>query len=197
MGSSEKKRIGLTLVKQLFDAVGYIKSINICHRDIKPSNILVNIDERKLKLSDFGSAIRIPSTINQQLEQIKKRSLQSYICSRYYRAPELLLGCSNYSQEIDTWSAGCVVAEMVMAKPLFPGESSVDMLVEIVTLLGPPSLDDLKQMNIKLEETDDDEEDDHETNLDNEIHEERYDASSLVELILSNRTFKTYQERLK
>ena len=52
--SLEKKRLGLTLVKQLYDAVGYIKSINICHRDIKPSNILVNIDERKLKLSDFG-----------------------------------------------------------------------------------------------------------------------------------------------
>ena len=120
--SSEKKRLGLTLVKQLFDAVGYIKSINVCHRDIKPSNILINIDERKLKLSDFGSAIRIPpKTNNQQLEQIKKQSLQSYVCSRYYRAPELLLGCSNYSHEIDTWSAGCVVAEMVMAKPLFPG----------------------------------------------------------------------------
>ena len=69
------------------------------------------------------------------------------------------------------------------------------MLVEIVNLLGPPSLDDLKQMNLKLEETDDD--DDHETNIDNEIHEDRYDASSLVELILSIRTFKTYQERLK
>ena len=69
------------------------------------------------------------------------------------------------------------------------------MLVEIVNLLGPPSLDDLKQMNLKLEETDD--EDDHETNLKNEIHEDRYDASSLVELILSIRTFKTYQERLK
>ena len=71
------------------------------------------------------------------------------------------------------------------------------MLVEIVNLLGPPSLDDLKQMNLKLEETDDDDEDDHETNLKNEIHEDRYDASSLVELILSIRTFKTYQERLK
>ena len=72
------------------------------------------------------------------------------------------------------------------------------MLVEIVNLLGPPSLDDLKQMNLKLEETeDDDDEDDHETNLDNESHEDRYDASSLVELILSIRTFKTYQERLK
>ena len=70
------------------------------------------------------------------------------------------------------------------------------MLVEIVNLLGPPSLDDLKQMNLKLEETDDDE-DDHETNLKNEIHEDRNDASSLVELILSIRTFKTYQERLK
>jgi len=53
----------------------------------------------------------------------------AYICSRYYRAPELILGCTNYTVSIDTWSYGCVFAELLLCQPLFPGESNVDQLV--------------------------------------------------------------------
>jgi len=56
----------------------------------------------------------------------------SYICSRYYRAPELIFGATDYTPAIDVWSVGCVVAELLLGQPLFPGESGVDQLVEII-----------------------------------------------------------------
>ena len=63
----------------------------------------------------------------------------SYICSRYYRAPELIFGNSNYTTSIDVWSVGCVIAELMLGQPIFPGESGVDQLVEIIKILGTPS----------------------------------------------------------
>ena len=71
----------------------------------------------------------------------------SYICSRYYRAPELIFGATDYTCCIDTWSAGCVLAELLLGVPLFPGESGVDQLVEIIKVLGTPSLEEIQQMN--------------------------------------------------
>ena len=119
-GSFDNNGLGNSFVKQLLIALEYIRSLNICHRDIKPANILLDVDQKKLKLSDFGSAIYLPSGLADS-ESIRSPRLQSYVCSRYYRAPELILGSEKYGCEIDTWSAGCVVAEMVTAKPLFPG----------------------------------------------------------------------------
>ena len=63
----------------------------------------------------------------------------SYICSRFYRAPELIFGAVEYANAIDVWSAGCVMAEMLNNIPLFPGESGVDQLVEIIKILGTPT----------------------------------------------------------
>ena len=114
-------KVGLSFVKQLYTALEYIESLNICHRDIKPSNILLDIDNHILKLSDFGSAIQFRPQTGDNPKQINNSHLQSYVCSRYYRAPELILGSKKYGCEIDIWSAGCVVAEMVMARPLFSG----------------------------------------------------------------------------
>ncbi len=59
----------------------------------------------------------------------------SYICSRYYRAPELIFGATDYTTAIDLWSVGCVMAELLLGQPLFPGESGVDQLVEIIKVL--------------------------------------------------------------
>lgn len=56
----------------------------------------------------------------------------SYICSRYYRAPELIFGATDYTANIDIWSAGCVLAELLLGQPIFPGDSGVDQLVEII-----------------------------------------------------------------
>ena len=76
----------------------------------------------------------------------------AYICSRYYRAPELIFGSNDYSTAIDVWSAGCVLAELLLGSPLFPGSSGVDQLVEIIKVLGTPSKDELKAMNPNYQE---------------------------------------------
>ncbi|MED6171843.1 Shaggy- protein kinase theta [Stylosanthes scabra] len=111
--------------------------INVCHRDIKPQNLLVNPQTHQLKICDFGSAkMLVPGEPN-----------ISYICSRYYRAPELIFGATEYTTAIDVWSAGCVLAELMLGQPMFPGESGVDQLVEIIKVLGTPSKEEIKNMN--------------------------------------------------
>ncbi|XP_022867173.1 shaggy-related protein kinase theta [Olea europaea var. sylvestris] len=123
---------------QICRSLNYIhKVIGVCHRDIKPQNLLVNPHTHQLKLCDFGSAkMLVPGEPN-----------ISYICSRYYRAPELIFGATEYTTAIDMWSVGCVMAELLIGQPLFPGESSVDQLVEIIKVLGTPTREEIKCMN--------------------------------------------------
>ncbi|GEQ67486.1 hypothetical protein JCM33374_g1151 [Metschnikowia sp. JCM 33374] len=113
---------------QLARAMLYLHGMNISHRDIKPSNILIDPSTVRLKICDFGSA--------KQLEP--NQPSVSYICSRYYRAPELIVGCTVYTTKIDIWGLGCVIAEMFLGKPIFQGQSSEMQLKEISKLLGPP-----------------------------------------------------------
>jgi len=122
---------------QLCRALAQIHAFGICHRDIKPQNLLLNPTTHVVKLCDFGSAkILVPNEPN-----------VSYICSRYYRAPELIFGATDYTVAIDVWSAGCVGAELLLGAPLFPGESGVDQLVEIIKVLGTPSKEEISAMN--------------------------------------------------
>lgn len=122
---------------QLLRSLAYIHSVGICHRDIKPQNLLLNPATGVLKLCDFGSAkILVAGEPN-----------VSYICSRYYRAPELIFGATNYTTNIDVWSTGCVMAELMLGQPLFPGESGIDQLVEIIKVLGTPTREQIKTMN--------------------------------------------------
>ncbi|KAJ6940316.1 hypothetical protein NC651_006459 [Populus alba x Populus x berolinensis] len=123
---------------QICRALNYLHHVvGVCHRDIKPQNLLVNPHTHQLKICDFGSAkILVPGEPN-----------ISYICSRYYRAPELIFGASEYTSAIDIWSVGCVLAELLLGQPLFPGESSVDQLVEIIKVLGTPTREEIKCMN--------------------------------------------------
>jgi len=122
---------------QVLRSLAYIHSVGICHRDIKPQNLLLNPATGVLKLCDFGSAkILVAGEPN-----------VSYICSRYYRAPELIFGATNYTTNIDIWSTGCVMAELMLGQPLFPGESGIDQLVEIIKVLGTPSREQIKTMN--------------------------------------------------
>ena len=76
----------------------------------------------------------------------------AYICSRYYRAPELIFGATEYTNAVDIWSIGCVIGELVANEPLFPGESSVDQIVEIIKILGTPSSLQIKKMNPEYKE---------------------------------------------
>ncbi|KAK3016992.1 hypothetical protein RJ639_006558 [Escallonia herrerae] len=134
----EKERLESNIAEQIFRALSYIhRSIGVCHRDIKPQNLLVNPHTHQVKLCDFGSAKVL----------VKGEPNISYICSRYYRAPELIFGATEYTTAIDIWSAGCVLAELLLGQPLFPGESGVDQLVEIIKVLGTPTREEIKCMN--------------------------------------------------
>jgi len=139
--AKQKSTLSIADVKvysyQLLRSLAYIHSLGICHRDIKPQNLLVNPETHELKLCDFGSAKQL----------VKSEPNVSYICSRYYRAPELIFGATFYTTQIDTWSAGCVITEMLLGHPLFPGESGVDQLVEIIKVLGTPTKEQITTMN--------------------------------------------------
>ncbi|XP_044581688.1 glycogen synthase kinase-3 beta isoform X2 [Cotesia glomerata] len=139
--SKSKQTIPMSYIKlymyQLFRSLAYIHSLGICHRDIKPQNLLLDPESGVLKLCDFGSAKHL----------IRGEPNVSYICSRYYRAPELIFGAIDYTTKIDVWSAGCVLAELLLGQPIFPGDSGVDQLVEIIKVLGTPTRDQIREMN--------------------------------------------------
>ncbi|XP_037873039.1 glycogen synthase kinase-3 beta isoform X3 [Bombyx mori] len=139
--SKDEQTIPISFIKlymyQLFRSLAYIHSLGICHRDIKPQNLLLDPKTGVLKLCDFGSAKHL----------VRGEPNVSYICSRYYRAPELIFGATDYTTKIDVWSAGCVVAELLLGQPIFPGDSGVDQLVEIIKVLGTPTREQIREMN--------------------------------------------------
>jgi len=121
-------------------ALAHLHANSVVHRDIKPQNMLVDATRgHLLKLCDFGSAARLADQ--------GRTSLVAYICSRYYRAPELIFGATNYTTAVDLWSVGCVLAEMLRGRPLFPGENGIDQMVEIVKVLGSPNRAQVCAMN--------------------------------------------------
>ena len=112
--------------KQLLEGLAQLKSFQMIHCDLKPENILlVTADKPTIKIIDFGSAT------------FSKNTIYSYIQSRFYRSPEVILGLS-YGEAIDTWSLGCIVGELYLGLPLFPGTSEYNMLWKIQDMLGPP-----------------------------------------------------------
>mmetsp|Transcript_5989 Transcript_5989/g.18034 ORF Transcript_5989/g.18034 Transcript_5989/m.18034 type:complete len:358 (-) Transcript_5989:366-1439(-) len=114
-------------MKQLCTALAYLHGQNVVHRDLKPENILLrNLQSPAIKIIDFGSAC-----YEQQMPT------SSYIQSRFYRSPEVLLGCP-YSTSIDMWSLGCILVEMHTGEPLFSGQDEADQVSKIYELLGPP-----------------------------------------------------------
>ncbi|KAF6163078.1 hypothetical protein GIB67_001406 [Kingdonia uniflora] len=119
---------------QLLRGLKYLHSANILHRDLKPGNLLVN-SNCDLKICDFGLA---------RSGNGKGQFMTEYVVTRWYRAPELLLCCDNYGTSIDVWSVGCIFAELLGRKPIFPGTECLNQLKLIVNVLGSQKEPDLE-----------------------------------------------------
>jgi mitogen-activated protein kinase 1/3 len=122
---------------QILRGLKYIHSANVLHRDLKPSNLLLNTT-CDLKICDFGLA-RVADPNHDHTG-----FLTEYVATRWYRAPEIMLNSKGYSKAIDVWSVGCILAELLSNKPLFPGKHYLDQLNHILGVLGSPSQEDLK-----------------------------------------------------
>ncbi|GEQ70888.1 hypothetical protein JCM33374_g4568 [Metschnikowia sp. JCM 33374] len=115
-----------SLTKQLLSSCAQLKSFQIIHCDLKPENILLcQPDKPEIKVIDFGSAC------------FTRRTIYSYIQSRFYRSPEVILGLP-YTESIDMWSLGCIVGELFLGLPMFPGSSEYNQIFKIVDMLGDP-----------------------------------------------------------
>jgi len=123
---------------QLLRGLKYIHSANILHRDLKPSNLLVN-KSCDLKIGDFG----LCKTAGHENHN---GFMEDYIATRWYRAPEVMLGWSHYTKAIDIWSCGCILAELIGRKPLFPGRDYIQQLNFITDVIGTPSIEDLRNV---------------------------------------------------
>jgi len=104
---------------QLLRALKFIHSAKVLHRDLKPSNIFVDLDGH-VRIGDFGLA-RVP-------EEEADTPMTGYVCTRWYRAPELMLCDGTYTSAMDMWSVGCILGELIFGQPLFPGRHYLDQL---------------------------------------------------------------------
>ena len=122
--------LSTTLVRvfaqQLLNGLALLNKARLIHCDLKPENILLkNLESPIIKIIDFGSACD------------ERQTVYTYIQSRFYRSPEVLLGLP-YSSAIDMWSLGCIVVELFLGLPLFPGSSEYNQVSRIVEMLGNP-----------------------------------------------------------
>lgn len=128
-------------IYQTLRALKCLHSANVLHRDLKPSNLLLN-SNCDLKVADFGLARSIAST------EDNFGFMTEYVATRWYRAPEIMLTFQEYTTAIDVWSVGCILAEMLTGRPLFPGRDYHNQLWLIMEVLGTPNMEDY--YNIKL-----------------------------------------------
>lgn len=129
---------------QIFKALKYLHSAELIHRDLKPSNVLINSD-CQLKVCDFG-LVRCLAADREGDNVV----LTEEVATRWYRAPEVLLGSKTYDKPADIWSVGCILAEMMIYKPIFPGNSTLNQLERILMFTGRPSKEDISSLESEL-----------------------------------------------
>ena len=132
------------VIYQILKGMKYIHSAEIIHRDLKPSNVLLNSD-CLAKVADFGLA-RSFGKDDTEGDVV----FTEYIATRWYRAPEIVLGSQKYTKAIDMWSVGCILAEMITGKATFPGKSTLNQIELILELQGRPSNEDLESLDSNL-----------------------------------------------
>eukprot|EP01023_Acetabularia_acetabulum_P057188 TRINITY_DN6654_c0_g2_i1.p1 TRINITY_DN6654_c0_g2~~TRINITY_DN6654_c0_g2_i1.p1 ORF type:complete len:498 (-),score=59.94 TRINITY_DN6654_c0_g2_i1:5720-7213(-) len=138
------------IMYQLFKGLKYMHSGQLIHRDIKPSNLLLNC-ECGVKLADFGLTRSLSQM--RSLQEGGNRVMTDYVATRWYRAPEIILGSQNYTYAIDMWSCGCIMAELLLGKPLFPGSSTMNQLDRVIQLTGYPSKQDIAAVQSQFVDT--------------------------------------------
>ncbi|KAI6148560.1 mitogen-activated protein kinase [Pisolithus tinctorius] len=125
-------------VYQTLRALKALHSADVIHRDLKPSNLLLNAN-CDLKVCDFGLARSVRTA---EPSGTETGFMTEYVATRWYRAPEIMLTFKQYTKAIDVWSVGCILAEMLSGKPLFPGRDYHHQLSLILDVLGTPTLDE-------------------------------------------------------
>ena len=117
------------IIYQVLKCLKYMHSANLLHRDLKPSNLLLN-SECHVKVADFGLARSLDKKVDQQ------PLLTDYVATRWYRAPEILLGSNKYTKGVDMWSLGCILAELWTGSLLFSTHSDLEHLALMERSLG-------------------------------------------------------------
>ncbi len=137
------KGVDISLMKkiifQICCGLRQMHKFKVAHRDIKPENILID-NSKQIKLCDFGFAKMLSNSENNMTNQDK---LTEYVATRWYRAPELLIGVKTYGMEIDYWSLGCILGELIDGNPVFPGESDIEQLYMINKICGKDAFESL------------------------------------------------------
>eukprot|EP00746_Dinoflagellata_sp_MGD_P129252 gnl/MRDRNA2_/MRDRNA2_63469_c0_seq1.p1 gnl/MRDRNA2_/MRDRNA2_63469_c0~~gnl/MRDRNA2_/MRDRNA2_63469_c0_seq1.p1 ORF type:complete len:408 (-),score=86.85 gnl/MRDRNA2_/MRDRNA2_63469_c0_seq1:149-1372(-) len=127
---------------QILRGMKYVHSSEIIHRDLKPRNILVN-SNCDLKICDFGLA----RVIFGKDADNRETKMTEYICTRWYRAPELLCAFDTYTIGVDVWSVGCIFSEMILRAPIFPGRDTQNQIQNIISVIGSPSEKAISQIS--------------------------------------------------
>merc|ERR1711972_670566 len=125
---------------QILRGMKYVHSAQVIHRDLKPRNLLVNAN-CDLKICDFGLA-----RVSFSDKEFQTCPMTEYVCTRWYRAPEVLCSWIDYTKAIDIWSIGCIFAEMLGRKPFFPGPNTQHQLQLIISFLGTPRVEELRKI---------------------------------------------------
>jgi serine/threonine protein kinase len=128
------------LIFQLLNGLRYMHSAGIVHRDLKPANLVVD-SQCRLKICDLGLSRHISDSL--AVPEGEDAKFTDYVVTRWYRAPELLMGSKRYTKKVDTWAAGCILGELMGRRPIFSGDDTSDMLVKICGRMGSPSVDEV------------------------------------------------------
>jgi len=137
------------IIYQMLRCLKYMHTGHMLHRDIKPSNILLNSD-CLVKVCDFGLA-RTAAQLDS--DSANAPVLTDYVATRWYRAPEILLGSTSYTYGVDIWAVGCILGELLNGKPVFPGSSTMNQLDRILEITGRPASEDIVALQSPFAET--------------------------------------------
>ena len=124
-------------IYQILRGLKYIHSAGVIHCDLKPENILIDAHDCNVKINNFGSARCVCKNDEDDHDsELQKRT--ENVVSRWYHSPEILCSPGTYDEKVDTWSVGCIFAELILRRALFPGQNYLDQLKLIFEMLGTP-----------------------------------------------------------